>query len=852
MVEQTVTDEPLGALDAAPPAWPALLARIDAVLREQAAHPARSVVLLPYAQLLPLAAQQWAAHFPDSYAPRFETTRTWAQRVGAFAPGPSDWSGERGRDWLVAAGLLDAAGQARQRALLIEPLLELAAELAPLAASLPPAMRPDWMEHARAAVPPAGEGPLQEEAKLARIALAWVGNSDYASDVLFEPRVAGALDALVMVSGLQHDALADTLAERHFEKVTHLPLPAATPCAHAALHRCLDAEDEAERAAACVLRHVAAGRVPVALVAGDRALTRRVNALLGARGLALRDETGWKLSTTHAGATLMAALRASAPQASSDAVLDWLKLAPAFDAPALRSIEHTLRRQAVRGWAQAVQVLGPQALVERIEALRARLAGARPVAAWLQATQALLQGCGLWAPLQADDAGRAVLAAIGLAEAPGGADAVDWPQGPAAQRRMGLADFTHWVSQALEAGAFRPPLPADAPVVVLPMAQLLGRPFAALVLPGADEQRLPAAPEPSGPWSAAQRAHLHLPSRLDLQRAQHAAWQAVLGVAQVDVLWRHSDDSGQALLPSPLVQALQLPGAAGGVRITTDAPDPRTPRAVAAAPTARPQPVGSALPTQPLSASSYEQLRSCPYRFFALRQLGLQEEGELDVDLDASDWGNWVHAVLRHFHEALQGAPQADRAALMDAAAAQVTRQQGLAEEASEFLPFQAAWPGLRDKYLTWLQGHEAAGHVFECAEHDIRVRRGPLQLRGRIDRIDRAAGGGELLIDYKTERQDNTKKRVNAGSEETQLPFYALLAGSEAPQAAYLNLAEREAPSLMPMPDLEHLVAALHTGMADDMERIAQGEPLLALGEGRVCDWCEVRGLCRKDFWKT
>ena len=188
----------------------------------------------------------------------------------------------------------------------------------------------------------------------------------------------------------------------------------------------------------------------------------------------------------------------------------------------------------------------------------------------------------------------------------------------------------------------------------------------------------------------------------------------------------------------------------------------------------------------------------------------------------------------------------------MDAAAAQVTRQQGLAEEASEFLPFQAAWPGLRDKYLTWLQGHEAAGHVFECAEHDIRVRRGPLQLRGRIDRIDRAAGGGELLIDYKTERQDNTKKRVNAGSEETQLPFYALLAGSEAPQAAYLNLAEREAPSLMPMPDLEHLVAALHTGMADDMERIAQGEPLLALGEGRVCDWCEVRGLCRKDFWKT
>ena len=838
--------------DPAPHGWDAWLARIDASLRELAAHPARSVVLLPYVQLLPLAAQRWAARFPDGYAPRFETTRTWAQRVGFFAPGPSDWSGQRGRDWLVAAGLLDGAGQARQRALLIEPLLEMAAELAPLAASLPPALRPDWMEHARAALPPAGAGPLQEEAKLARIALAWVGNSDYASDVLFERRVSGALDALLIVPGLQHDPLTDTLAEHHVEKVMQLPLPGPAPRAQLALHRCLDAEDEAERAAACVLRHVAVGRVPVALVAGDRALTRRVNALLAVRGLALRDETGWKLSTTHAGACLMAALRAGAPQASSDAVLDWLKLAPAFDALALRPIEHTLRRKAVRGWAQAVQVLGPLALIDRIEALRAPLRGARTLAAWLQVTQALLQGSGLWEPLTADEAGRAVLAAVGLAEAQDGHDAGDWPQGPAAQRRMGLAEFTHWASQALEAGAFRPPLPADAPVVVLPMAQVLGRPFAAVVLPGADEQRLPAAPEPSGPWSAAQRAHLRLPSRQDLQQAQHAAWQAVLGVAHVDVLWRHSDDSGQALLPSPLVQALQLPGAAGGVLITADAPDPRAPRAVPVAPTARPQPVGSALPTQPLSASSYEQLRSCPYRFFALRQLGLQEEGELDLDLDASDWGNWVHAVLRHFHEALQRAPQSDRAALMDEAAARATQQQGLAEEPSEFLPYQAAWPGLREGYLKWLAGHEAAGHVFEHAEHDITVRRGPLQLRGRIDRIDRATDGGDLLIDYKTERLDNTKKRVNAGSEETQLPFYALLAGSEAPRAAYLNLAEREAPTLMPMRDLEHLVAALHAGMTDDMERIAQGAPLPALGEGKVCDWCEVRGLCRKDFWKT
>jgi hypothetical protein len=35
------------------------------------------------------------------------------------------------------------------------------------------------------------------EAALGRIALAWAGSSDYATDVLFGPRVGQALDALV-------------------------------------------------------------------------------------------------------------------------------------------------------------------------------------------------------------------------------------------------------------------------------------------------------------------------------------------------------------------------------------------------------------------------------------------------------------------------------------------------------------------------------------------------------------------------------------------------------------------------------------------------------------------------------
>lgn len=827
--------------------WHTLLARLGGELRTLAAHPARAVVLLPYAQLLPLARHGWSVQFPDGFAPRFQTTRNWAAELGAFTPGPNDLSFDHGRDLLTASALLTGAGLGAQRALLAAPLAEQAAQLGQVAASLPPAWRSDWAVRARAVLPPAGEGPLGLEGALARIAIAWAASSDYATDVLFEPRVGQALDALVIVPGLLPDLLADTLAEHYFEKAIVLQPELDAPAGRIALHACADGDDEAERAAACVLRHLQAGRVPVALVATDRLLTRRIGALLAARGvrsgIELRDETGWKLSTTHAAACVMAALRAALPQATTDAVLDWLKLAPALADLDQHALERRLRQEAVRSWHQAALLTQGEPLTMRVQALRAPLAAARSVADWLASTRELLQDCGLWSLLAADAAGAAVIDALGL----GDTALADWRDWPAAQRRVGLPEFIHWVGQALEVASFRPPHPVEAQVVVLPLPQLLGRPLGALVLPGADEQRLPAAPEPSGPWSAAQRQTLNLPGREDLQRAQAAAWQLVLAVPEVDVLWRRADDSGEPLLASPLVEALRLDESASAPRAGADA---RVPRSVAAVPTPRPGPSGAALPILPLSASGYEMLRACPYRFFALRQLGLQDEGELDVDIDKRDWGNWVHAVLRDFHEALQRDPGADRLALMATAADQATQAFGLDQEPGEFLPFMTAWPALRDAYLAWWSEHESAGAVFEAAEQPADARRGPLWLRGRIDRIDRAVGGMPLLIDYKTESKDKTKKRTQAGGEDTQLPFYALLSGVEAPRAAYLNLVEREAPSLHELPDLPQLAAQLYEGMVHDVERIAAGAPLPALGEGSVCDWCEARGLCRKDFW--
>ncbi len=833
----------------APQGW---LARIDACMRERAAHPARTVVLLPYAQLMPWAARLWAQAHPDGFAPRFETTQNWSRSLGGHTPAPTDLTFDAALDALTARAMLERSGLGAQAEAATPLLLEAAQQLAGLAAAVPPAERGAWAARMRgAALAGLDAGALALEAAVAQLALAWVAHSGYASDVLFEPRVIEATDCLVVVQGFQPDPLPVALQAVWGARMALLALDEAghegVPSALPALHAARDAQDEAQRAAACVLRQVQAGHTPVALVATDRALTRRVRAMLAASALQVRDETGWKLSTSRAGAHVMGALRACAWNASSDAVLDWLKNAPAFDAAAVRELEAQLRRQALRAWRSVPALLAtPEqpaltALLAQVEALRESLGRPRTLQQWLPALRELLQRSGQWPLLQDDVAGDTVLATLRLVE---GGDALP-AEALWASRRLSLPDFTHWVDQALEAASFTPEYPPQEQVVILPLAQLLGRPFGAVVLPGCDEVRLNPSPEPPGLWTAAQRAALGLPARETLEAALRAAWQHALRAPQVDVLWRRGDDGGEPLQPSALVQLLRLQGGSGL------AADPRALREVPPAPVPRPLPAAPQLGVARLSASAYNDLRHCPYRFFALRQLGLKEVDELELEIDKRDFGLWLHAVLQRFHEQRQSGGADDAAnqrALIDAAAAQVTQTMRLADD--EFLPFQAAWPRVRDGYLDWLATHEAQGLRFVEGERWQEQPLGALTLVGRLDRVDRGPDGTAMVIDYKTESPAVTAKRIKDPFEDTQLAFYAALLPHDTLRAAYVNVSEKEGSKTYEQPDVVAVRDALIDGITHDLQRIASGASMPALGEGEACEFCAARGLCRRDFW--
>ena len=797
-------------------AWDQVMDLLSAELDRRCVHPTRVIVLLPFAQLMAEAMRAWERRLGSTtaqaqFAPRFETTSNWTRSLGAPAFDPSDLRLDAARDVLTAAALLKRTGLGEHQEALTPKLMEAAWSLARVGAAVLPVQRSAWAA-SLAPLLTAGmaEPILSLEAAAAQLALAWVGSSNYSTDPVF----GGEPELLVVLEGFQDESLTQALLAQHGSRamaLSLLPDQLRPPIeGQISLHAAQDLQDEADRASGCVLSHIAAGRAPVALVAQDRLLTRQVRAMLAERGVAIRDETGWTLSTTRAAASLMALLRGSLWDASADQVLDWLKHAPAFDVEQVLALENRLRRDGVRDWRAPApdEPLGLQ-----IQAVRDSLQSARPLSQWLAALRLALQASGQWLLLLEDAAGQALLDILRLRQ---GAE----HEFDDVAARMGLSAFIGWVSQTLESVSFLPPHPAQAQVHILPLTQLLGRPFAAVVFPGCDEVRLTVSPEPPGPWTPAQRLLLGLPSRERLALALRDAWHYALLFPHLDILWRTSE-GGESLLPSGLVQKLQLD------RSPVLATDPRALLRLMPKANLRPQPSAQSLPLSRLSSSSYEDLRRCPYRFFALRLLRLQETDELDAGLDKRDFGNWLHAVLGHFHEALAAAPTAElsaRLALMQTAAEKSTRVLGLSP--AEFLPFAAAWPRIRAGYLAWLAEHEKAGVCFSAGEVWRERPLGQLTLVGQIDRVDRLADGSALVLDYKTEGRQTTAQRIKTPLEDTQLAFYAALWGEEPVTAAYVNVAEKEGTRSYAQPGIE----------TSDGDRIGCG----AHGRGRrsARDW--------------
>lgn len=906
------------------------------------------VVLLPVGALLPVARQAWARAV-EGWLPQIETVPTlaealaWSRPMREAAPvdpavGPPPTL-DVVLDRLLVTQALNAQAWGRQWAQrdrrafehAVVQVVDAGHGWVRVAQSWPPERRADYWEACREAMAEAanaaGSGPGARERLLLAWALEWAASADdgrWNTDVLFSHRAAawvGVTAGATVVPGSESSIMLAVLAQATQTGVPTLWMNAeAVPQAGSeapALARCIDFEDEAQQATAHVLAAVNHARAvagdPVALVALDRGLVRRVRALLEGAGATVSDETGWKLSTTRAGAAVTRLLAASRPDASTDDLLDWLKSGWASWPQSMEAEDLHAAVSALETWCRrhgflSAWALGKegadggaagqrQAMPEPARRLWQRARQTAELLSPLWASRRLplsqllaclanaLKDCGAWQTLMNDPAGESVLQALRLSEGEGPSA---WPL-VANDVVMDGQGLSRWVDQVLEASSFKLASAnageARADVVITPLTRAVLRPFSAVVMPGADERQLGAMEGVPGWVNGRLSEAMGLPSKTTSRDAQWASFALLMAQPEVACLCREANGR-EPLEPSPWferwsVKSGQFVRELGDARQSLTVPvrpvsPPQPSLRASTAPGAAPGPLQLPLPAQ-ITATSYEALRQCPYRFFAQHVLGLRALDELEEGVDRSDFGIWLHAVLQSFHASREAEPVQDDVALWVRCAEAVTRAQGLDRDQRRpfFLPFAATLERLAQNYVAWLHSHEAEGWRFAKAEEVVRW---PIALQndlgedvtvtlhGQLDRLDRQGQGGDAawcVIDYKTGSQEGLKQKVKQSLEDTQLAFYAALA-QHAPATAdpsdphkvtqsvdgmYLHLDEKGVTAIK-HPEVVASAQALVQGVRMDLTRLLAGAAMPALGEGVACEYCDVRGLCRRDHW--
>jgi len=198
--------------------------------------------------------------------------------------------------------------------------------------------------------------------------------------------------------------------------------------------------------------------------------------------------------------------------------------------------------------------------------------------------------------------------------------------------------------------------------------------------------------------------------------------------------------------------------------------DPR--RAPAARP--EPRPPLAARPRR-FSVTEIETLVRDPYAVYAKRVLDLARLDPLGRDPDARDRGTILHAALERFGRATRDWPDA---------APPERLAEALVEAAEAALAERAPWPAERRLWLArfrraadWFAEAEAArraagGRILALETKgrvEVAAPAGPVTLRARADRLDRAPGGALAIYDYKTGAPP-TAKQIRAFSRQLLL----------------------------------------------------------------------------------
>jgi CRISPR/Cas system-associated exonuclease Cas4 (RecB family) len=293
---------------------------------------------------------------------------------------------------------------------------------------------------------------------------------------------------------------------------------------------------------------------------------------------------------------------------------------------------------------------------------------------------------------------------------------------------------------------------------------------------------------------------------------------------------------------------------------------------------ARPDPAlpryhGASGPTEiaAQSVTAIETYLQCPFRYFASRVLGLEEERPDEPGLDPRQRGTFEHAVFERFFREWEGdGLGAITASLVPAAR---DRFHALVEEMVLALPDadravervrllgSPLAPGVGDRVFRLEAQHATpvvarklevdlgGPYEFNVADRTVRA-----SLRGVADRIDLLADGTLRVLDYKSGRAPDVKRAI-------QLPVYGYCAERRLTgelgrnwrlgEAAYIAFGEKRpfVDVIASQKQRDEVVPDALGRLVGAIEAIGRGEFPPRPDKRSLCTTCAFASVCRRDY---
>jgi RecB family exonuclease len=337
------------------------------------------------------------------------------------------------------------------------------------------------------------------------------------------------------------------------------------------------------------------------------------------------------------------------------------------------------------------------------------------------------------------------------------------------------------------------------------------------------------------------------------------------------VVERVDASAGEALFPHELL-ARGATTAATGANASASAAEWIALRAARPDP-ALPQYHGASGPTtvETHSVTAVETYLQCPFRYFASRVLGLEEERPDEPGLDPRQRGTFEHQVFERFFREWDG----EGFGAITTALVPVARERfrALVEEMVAALPGADAAvervrllgspvvAGIGERVFR-LEAQHAVLVVARELEFDLggpydlvlQDRSLRVSLRGIADRVDLLADGTLRVVDYKSGRAPDVKRAI-------QLPVYGWcaeqrLAGERGrawrvSEAAYIAFGEKRphVSVIASEQQRDQVVPEALDRLAGAIEAIARGEFPPRPEKRSLCATCAFASVCRRDY---